>query len=154
MNGSLRNLSYKYIRDGFDEDGEMIPDIPIVYLSLESKYGRATGPAIIDTGFDGGIYSNLQVIRILEGLEPIRIKRIENPLYEPVICEIFRVQGFLIKPTTKQVISLGSVNVYVPTEPDFIGDEVLVGRELINNLELKLDGKKVSIKLSENLEER
>jgi len=143
----LKSFSYKYEINGLDEDGEKIPDIPVVYLVLETKRGRAKGPAILDTGFDGGIYSNIQIVRILEGLKPVKTKRIENPLYEPVICEIFKVKASLTHPKLNRNIPLGEVNVYVPVEPEYLSDEVLVGREIINKLELKLNGTWVKVEL-------
>ena len=91
MNGLSRSFKYRYYEDGFDEDGEKIPNIPILYLSIETDRGRARGPAIVDTGFDGGIYPNIPIIRIFRDLKPIKIKRLENPLYGPIACEVFRL---------------------------------------------------------------
>lgn len=126
--------------DGLDEDGENIPDIPIVYLSLESEIGRARGPAIIDTGFDGGIYPNAQILKILRDQKPVKIKHIESPVYGRVSCEVFEVKASVLERKTGQLASVGKVYVYVPTEPEYISDEVLVGREILNNHILKLDG--------------
>jgi len=145
----LKSFNYRYEVNGLDEDGEKIPDIPVVYLVLETKRGRARGPAVLDTGFDGGIYPNIQVVRILEGLKPVKIKRIENPLYEPVVCEIFKVKASLVHPKLDHTIPLGEVSVYVPVEPEYLSDEVLVGREIINKLKLKLNGTWVNVEFPE-----
>ncbi len=143
----MRSFRYRYEQDGLDEDGEKIPDIPIIYLAIETERGRARGPAILDTGFDGGIYPNIQVVQILEGLKPVKTKRIENPLYEPVVCEIFKAKASLAHPKLNHNIPLGEVNVYVPVEPEYLSDEVLVGREIINKFKLKLDGTWVNVEL-------
>lgn len=136
----MKSFRYRYEPNGLDEDGEKIPDIPVIYLVLETERGRAKGPAILDTGFDGGIYPNIQIVQILEGLKPVKTKRIENPLYEPVVCEIFKAKASLTHPKQNHNIPLGEVNVYVPTEPEYLSDEVLIGREVINKLKIKLNG--------------
>ena len=38
-------------------------------------------------------------------------------------------------------LDIGEVNVYIPGEPDYIGGEVHVGREIINKLDVLLYGK-------------
>ena len=146
MSGSSRSIRVPYAHDGLDEDGERIPDIPILYLTLRSERGRARGPAIVDTGFDGGIYPNIKVIKILEGLKPLRVKRIESPLYEPIECEIYSVEAALLDRGSGRQIPLGTVNLYVPTEPEYLSNEVLIGREILNKLELRLNGRWTEIK--------
>lgn len=54
-------LKYPYANDGYTTGGEKIPDIPVVYLVVKFGKFRAHGPAIVDTGFDGGIYPNMEV---------------------------------------------------------------------------------------------
>ena len=141
-----KNFSYRYVTDGLDENGEKIPDIPVIYVILETMRGRARGPAILDTGFDGGIYPNIQVIQILEGLKPIKIKRLENPLYEPVTCEIFKAKLSIYDPFTNQSLPMGLVNIYVPTEPEYLSNEVLLGKEILNKLTVELNGEWVKVK--------
>ena len=145
MSGELKSFKYKYYEDGYDENGEKIPDIPILYIKVETDRGRATGPAIIDTGFDGGIYPNIPIIRIFRGLKPVKIKRLENPLYGPISCEVYRAKTSIIKIKSKELVDIGYVNVYIPTEPDFISDEVLVGREVLNKIKICLDGSWVEV---------
>ncbi len=60
-------LSYPYTDDGFTMHGEKIPDIPIVYLRLKVGRFRASGPAIVDMGFDGGVYPNMEIIKMFRG---------------------------------------------------------------------------------------
>lgn len=145
VNGLSRSFKYRYYEDGFDEDGEKIPNIPILYLSIETDRGRARGPAIVDTGFDGGIYPNIPIIRIFRDLKPIKIKRLENPLYGPIACEVFRAKANIVEIKSNASINIGYVNVYIPKEPDFISDEVLVGREILNKIKLYLNGSWIEI---------
>ncbi len=142
MSGSskLRKIRYRYEPDGFNEDGDRIPDIPVVYLILETERARARGPAILDTGFDGGIYPNFEVVRMLDGMKPIKIKRLAHPLYGPVPCEVFRVNASLADPKFQRSIQIGRVNVYTPTEPEFLSEEVLLGREVLNKIKIELNG--------------
>ncbi len=140
MNGLLKSLKHKYYENGFDEDGEKIPSIPVLHISIETGRGKATGPAIVDTGFDGGIYPNIPVIRIFRDLKPIKIKRLENPLYGPVSCEIFKAKASIIEFKSKKSIDIGYANVYIPMEPDYVSDEVLIGREVLNKIKLCLNG--------------
>ena len=109
-------------------------------------YNQKEEPAIVDTGFDGGIYPNIKVIKILEGLKPLKVKRIESPLYEPIECEIYNVEAALLDRGSGRQIPLGTVNLYVPTEPEYLSNEVLIGREILNKLELRLNGRWTEIK--------
>jgi len=140
MNGLSRNFRYRYFKDGYDHEGEKIPDIPVIYILIETKRGRARGPAIVDTGFDGGIYPNIQVIKILRDIKPVKIKYIENPVYGRVACEVFEADLSLIDAQFQKYSRIGTAYIYVPTEPQFISDEVLIGREILNKFLLKLDG--------------
>jgi len=142
----LRSFKYRYSRNGIDEDGERIPDIPVIYLILETSKGRAMGPAVVDTGFDGGIYPNIQILRILRGLSPLRLKRVEHPIYGYIRCEIYRARASLSDPFFRSTTDLGLINIYTPMEPEYISDEVLLGREILNNLNLHLDGEWAIVK--------
>lgn len=140
-----RKFKYTYEVDGLDERGEKIPDIPVVYLVLETERSRARGPAILDTGFDGGLYPNIKVVRMLRGMMPIAVRRLEHPLWGFIECEVYRVKASLARPDFTSIVPLGEVNVYTPTEPEFLSEEVLVGREILNRLRIKLDGRWVEI---------
>lgn len=143
----MRKFKYIYELDGLDEEGIKIPDIPVIYLVLQTNRGRARGPAVLDTGFDGGIYPNIQVVRILEGMKPLALKRLEHPLYGYVECEVYMAKAFLSTPNFTETVSLGDVKIYVPTEPEYLSDEVLIGREILNSFKIELDGRYVSIEL-------
>jgi len=143
----LRRFRYAYKTDGLDEEGERFPDLPVVYLVLETERGRARGPAVLDTGFDGGLYPNIEVVRILRGMRPAAVKRLEHPLYGFVECEVYRVRASITSQDFTSVAPLGVVKVYTPTEPEFLSEEVLVGREVLNKLRVKLDGQWVQVEL-------
>ena len=140
-----RSFKFRYVRDGVDSEGEYIPDIPVIYIYIEGPRGRAWGPAVVDTGFDGGIYPNIEIIKILRGSKPDKVKLIESPLAEPVTCEIYTVKMGLIEANTRKISQLREAKVYVPTEPEYISDEVLIGREILNNYKIILNGETVTI---------
>jgi len=140
-----KKFKYVYEQDGFDEEGLRIPDIPVIYLILETRRGRARGPAILDTGFDGGIYPNIHVVRILRGLTPIAVKRLDHPLYGYVECEVYKAKIFLTTPNFTERVSLGEARIYTPTEPEYLSEDVLVGREVLNKLKIELNGRYVFV---------
>jgi len=124
-------LKYPYVEDGYTAHGEKIPDIPVAYLLVKAGKFKARGPAIIDTGFDGGIYPNMEIIKMFEGVEPKTKVNFENPLFGVSEFEVYTAEAFLHNGTRQ--ITLGEVKVYIPTEPEFITGEVLLGREIINS---------------------
>ena len=142
-----RSFRYLYAVDGLDEEGERLPDVPVVYLVLETARARARGPAVLDTGFDGGLYPNVEVVRILRGLKPVALKRLEHPLYGFVQCEVYEVRASIASPDFSQITPLGEIRVYTPTEPEFLSEEVLLGREVLNRLKIMLDGRFVQVEL-------
>ncbi|MGB9730186.1 MAG: hypothetical protein ACP5IZ_06835 [Thermoprotei archaeon] len=123
--------SYHYVEDGYTAHGEKIPDIPIVYLTIETDKYRARGPAIIDTGFDGGIYPNMEIIKMFKGVKPITKVLFENPLYGASEFEVYTAKALLYYNGDE--VNLGDIRVYIPTEPELITGEVLVGREILND---------------------
>jgi hypothetical protein len=134
--GLLRRLrrmrvSYYYAEDGYTETGEKIPDIPIVHLIVKVGRRRAHGPAIIDTGFDGGIYPNIEIVKLFEGIEPMAKVHFENPLYGLSEFEVYMAEASLYHGGKQ--IEIGKVKVYIPTEPELLTDEVLIGREILNS---------------------
>ncbi|MBO3797971.1 MAG: hypothetical protein QXO47_02065 [Thermoproteota archaeon] len=124
-------ISYHYAEDGYTDHGEKIPDIPVVHLVIRAGKYRAHGAAIIDTGFDGGIYPNMEIVRMFEGVEPTAKTIFENPLYGASEFEIYMGEASLYYGGKQ--IGLGRVRVYIPTEPELLTGEVLVGREVLNN---------------------
>ena len=52
-------IKWNYQTDGYDHSGVKIPDFPILNLLIEKPTGeKISGPAIIDTGFDGSLFAN------------------------------------------------------------------------------------------------
>lgn len=125
-------LNYPYMSNGYTAHGERIPDIPIAYLMIKAGRFRAHGPAVIDTGFDGGVYPNIEIIRIFEGLEPKAKVNFENPLFGISEFEVYSAEAFLYDGIHQ--IALGEVRVYIPTEPELITGDVLLGREIIQRI--------------------
>jgi len=136
------SLKYKYSSDGISYGGAKIPDVPVVYLTLrrKDKRMRASRTAIVDTGFDGGVYPNLQLLKFFEGLELSSVERLGTPLEETIDCEAYRVVGTLIPIDSGLEIDLEEVNVYIPVDPAYLGEENLIGREILNKLGIALDG--------------
>jgi hypothetical protein len=136
------NLKYKYITNGFSYSGAKIPDIPIVHLVLrrKDKKIKAVGTAIVDTGFDGGIYPSISLLNFFEGLNPICIEKLSSAFEEKIECEVYKVEASLISEDNNIEINLKEVNVYIPIDPAYIGEEVLIGREVLNRLKIILDG--------------
>jgi hypothetical protein len=126
-------LTYDFQEDGHTTQGTKIPDIPIVNLAIRTGKYRARGPAIVDTGFDGGVYPNMEIIRMFRGSKPVSTVEFESPLYhgraefEVYTAEVsFYHDGGYVK--------LGDEKIYIPKEPELIYSEVLIGREILNQL--------------------
>ncbi|RLG55775.1 MAG: hypothetical protein DRN99_01620 [Thermoproteota archaeon] len=129
-------ISYPLAEDGYTPDGEKIPDIPVVYIAIRVGRLVARGPAVVDTGFDGGIYPNMPVIRLFQGRRPIRVVELENPLAGRSEFEVYLAPCYLYHHA--RYYEIGEVRVYIPTDPELVSDEVLVGREVLNRLKLIL----------------
>nr|MDO8045583.1 hypothetical protein [Candidatus Baldrarchaeota archaeon] len=136
---SKQEIIYHYMGDGFLPDGTKIPDIPVVYLVLEVGEFRARGPAILDTGFDGGVYPNIDIVKLFEGTKPIKTVEFENPLFQRSEFEVYVAKAYLYY--RGEYVSIGDVNVYIPVEPELLSEEVIIGREVINQWKITLDSK-------------
>jgi len=134
---SKQEIVYYYMEDGFLPDGTKIPDIPVVYLVLEVGEFRARGPAILDTGFDGGVYPNIDIVKLFEGTKPIKTVEFENPLFQRSEFEVYVAKAYLYY--SGEYVPIGDVNVYIPVEPELLGEEVIIGREVINRWRMVLD---------------
>jgi len=134
---SKQEIIYHYMGDGFLPDGTKIPDIPVVYLVLEVGEFRARGPAILDTGFDGGVYPNIDIVKLFEGTKPIKTVEFENPLFQRSEFEVYVAKAYLYY--SGEYVPIGDVNVYIPVEPELLGEEVIIGREVINRWRMVLD---------------
>lgn len=129
-------VTYSFVEGGYTTHGDRIPDVPVINLALKVDKHRARGPAIVDTGFDGGVYPNIEVIKLFGDKEPLLIVDFENPLYGRSEFEVFIAQAFL--QHGKKYYTLGDVKIYIPTETEYITSEVLIGREIINQFKTLL----------------
>lgn len=153
MRNGLRSgeISYRYVEDGVSFRGSKIPDVPVFYLSIkrdERPYELA-GQAMVDTGFDGGLFPNEKIIRYLEGIEPDGQNEIEV-FGQVVPVELYTVEAWLVKeangiPAKEKVLQLQPLRVFIPTRPEFISEEVLIGREALNNIAFRLNGRLAKI---------
>jgi len=109
----------------------------VVYLVLEVGEFRAKGPAILDTGFDGGVYPNINIVKLFEGTKPIKTVEFENPLFQRSEFEVYVAKAYLYY--SGEYVPIGDVNVYIPVEPELLGEEVIIGREVINRWRMVLD---------------
>ena len=64
---------------------------------------------------------------------------------EEVKCEVFSVKASLVSEEGETILRLGDVRVLVPLSPENLSMEVIVGREILNKLILKLDGKRLEV---------
>ncbi|MFQ6074622.1 MAG: hypothetical protein ACE5Z5_00610 [Candidatus Bathyarchaeia archaeon] len=140
---SLTYLEYEYVEGGVSRAGRKIPDVPVMEIMLydERRKKGVRGPAIVDTGFDGGVYANLTVATFLEGYKAVAEEVIEAPGHL-IRCEVFRASCRLLYPSGNGV-GVGEVEVHVPTEPMDLSGDVLVGRILLNKLQMSLNGKRL-----------
>lgn len=95
--------------------------------------------SVVDTGFDASIYSNMVLAELLEGMQPVRIRELEAPGHK-IRSELFEVECRLCDSDWKPAANLGKVDVFVPVEPEDITPDILVGREVLNGMDLRLDG--------------
>lgn len=143
----LKSISYSYLEDGYSFSGKKLPDQPIIKLLLRRKDRRlqARGYALVDTGFDGGIYPSIDLLIILEGMKPKLKEGLFHPLYGKIECEVYELEAFLTN--SERLIRLGTVMVYTPTETEYVGEETLLGREILNKSKITLDGPGSSMRL-------
>jgi len=138
----LTSTSYPYKEDGILPDGSKVPDIPIVNLLIVRRdLGRGlVGEAIVDTGFDGAIYANLDLVKFLEGSKPTREASLQAA-GNSITCEVFDVECNIADQDSKPVLPLGMVEAYTPIDPADLSEDVIVGRAILNQIRLELDGK-------------
>jgi hypothetical protein len=70
----LTSTNYLYKEDGMLPDGSKVPNIPFLNLLFVRRDMRKglIGESVVDTGFDAGIYPNLNLAEFLKGSRPIR----------------------------------------------------------------------------------
>lgn len=139
---SLTSTTYPYKEDGILPDGSKVPDIPFLNLLIVRRDLRKglIGESVVDTGFDAGIYANLNLVEFLEGLRPIRTAPLQAAGHR-VTCEIFDVECHIIDQHSKPLLRLGRIEAYCPVDPIDLSEDVIVGRAMLNRLRLELNGK-------------
>ncbi len=103
---------------------------------------------MIDTGFDGGVYPSLDAVKLLDGLRPKLMEPLFHPLYGKIDSEVYELDAYLVTEGDR-MIGLGAVYVYTPTDPEYLSDESLIGREILNKRRILLDGPASSLELFE-----
>jgi hypothetical protein len=138
----LSSTNYPYRDDGILPDGSRVPDIPLLTLLIVRRDLRKglIGEAIVDTGFDAGIYANLNLAEFLEGASPKRTTSLRAAGHT-VSCEIFDVECHIVDQYSKPVLPLGRVEVFCPVDPIDLSEDVITGRVILNRLKLELNGK-------------
>lgn len=138
--------SYPFVEDGYDRGGSKLPDVPILWVEVETPSERFRGPCLVDTGFDGAVYANEDLALLLEGSSPIRKDYLYTVGEHEIECEVFGSKGYLIAPeTARRVTGLASMDILVPTRVHELSREVIVGRRILNTLVIRLNGKTLDV---------
>ena len=133
---------YPYKKNGILPDGLRIPDIPIMkllFVRRDLKRGLV-GESIIDTGFDAGVYADLNLVEFLEGSKPRRTTSLQAAGHS-VSCEVYDVECHVADQDSKPVLSLGKVEAYCPIDLVDLSEDVIVGRAILNRIRLELNGR-------------
>ena len=143
-------IIYNYKIDGIDHSGIKIPDFPIIHLLLEKSNGKKiSGPAIIDTGFDGSLFANETLTFFLSDIPKEDEKIIGGFGANEFTCEIFKIQAYLTDSNQKIVNTIGQISVLVPINLNYLSEYVIIGRELLNTINVCLNGDKTTLIIDE-----
>jgi len=85
---------------------------------------------------------------LLEGLRPRFVEPLFHPLYGRIDSEVYELEAYLLLEGN-EMINLGTAHVYTPTDPEYLSEESLIGREIINNHRIILDGPAASLELAQ-----
>lgn len=105
----------------------------------------------MDTGFDAAIYANIDLLEFLEGATPVGTARL-RPAGRSVTCELFDVECHITDRYSTPILKLGSVEACCPTDPIDLSEDVIVGRTILNRLEL--DGRLTKLSVSDKTRRR
>lgn len=131
-------MSYDYVEASRTPTGQEIPKIPVLWLRIRSKHKSAITPAIIDTGFDGGIYSDDRLPLVFEGESSIGMETLYS-LGHSVVCQVFEAETSLIEERSrKEALKIGNVHVYIPMRINDLAESIIVGRGVLNTMDLLL----------------
>jgi hypothetical protein len=135
-------ITYKFRSDGFDRSGVKIPDFPIINILLEKPNGdKLSGPAIIDTGFDGPLFANEALTFFLADIPKENEKVIGGYGANEFTCELFKIEASIVDSNRKIVNRLGQIQVFIPIDLNYLSEYVIIGRELLNTIKICLDGR-------------
>lgn len=142
----MTSTIYPYKEDGILPDGSRVPNIPFLNLLIVRRDLRKglIGESVIDTGFDAGIYANLNLVEFLEGSKPIKTASLQAAEHT-VTCEVFDAECRVVGQHYRSLLPLGRVEVYCPVDPADLSEDVIVGRAILNRLRLELNGKSTKL---------
>jgi len=142
----MKWVKYEYEEGSILPDGSKVPNIPTLKIMLVRKDIKkfTVGDVVIDTGFDYSLYANTEVSNFLEGLKPVGKIQLKS-VKEPIECEVYETEASIVTEDLKQIRKLGKIKIDVPTSIENLTGDALVGREILNSLTLKFDGKYVEI---------
>lgn len=151
----MTSTNYRYKENGILPDGSRVPDIPVMNLLIVRRDLRKglLGEAIVDTGFDAGIYANLILVEFLEGSKPARTTPLQAAGHT-VSCEVFDVECHIIDQSSEPVLRLGRVEVYCPVDPIDLSEDAIVGRAILNRIRVELDGRLTKLFLAGSTSQR
>lgn len=135
------SISFKYHEDGFLPDDFKLPDIPVMTLLIIRHDLRkaAIVEALVDTGFDGALYSNFELAEFLLNLKPVSRRQMEAPGHL-IKGEVFELPVFLISGESDRGIGLGLNEIFVPISAPDLTEDVVIGRSILNKLKIILNG--------------
>ncbi|MEM2941281.1 MAG: hypothetical protein QW304_07030 [Thermoproteota archaeon] len=135
------SISFKYHEDGLLSNGFKLPDIPMMSLLIARHDLRkaAIVEGLVDTGFDGAIYSNFELAEFLLNLKPVVIRQMESPGHL-IKGEVFELPVFLISEEADRRIDLGLNEIFVPLSATDLTEDIVIGRKILNKLKIFLNG--------------
>ncbi|MGB9716931.1 MAG: hypothetical protein ACP5PQ_04850 [Thermoproteota archaeon] len=135
------SISFKYHEDGVLSDGFKLPDIPVMSLLIVRHDLRkaAIVEGLVDTGFDGALYSNFELAEFLLNLKPVSTRQMEAPGHL-IKGEVFELPVFLISEEANRIIDLGLNEIFVPLSAPDLVEDIVIGRKMLNKLKIILNG--------------
>lgn len=140
------SISFKYHEDGFLPDGFKLPDIPMMTLLIARHDLRkaAVVEGLVDTGFDGALYSNFELAEFLLNLKPVSRRQMEA-LGHLINGEVFELPVFVISEESGRRIDLGLNEIFVPLSAPDLAEDVVIGRSILNRLRIILNAPRAKL---------
>lgn len=144
------SASFNYREGGTLPNGTKLPDIPVMTLLLvRADVGKAAvADGLVDTGFDGAVYSSLELASFLSGMRPTSTTEMESPGHR-IEGEVFEVPTILVTDKAARRINLGNSEVFVPLDPLDLTEDIVIGRRILNRLKILLDGPRSRLRIQE-----